>query len=60
MISPVSWATSATVAFTAMRSARSLAQESVIGIGQNRPVESFMSTQQLRQSSRPMKPASGV
>ena len=38
----------------------SCAQDSVIGIGQNKPPVSFMSAQAPRQSSCPMNPVSGV
>ena len=43
-----------------MPPARSLAHDSVIGIGQNRPSAHFMSRQQPRQSAAPMNPVSGV
>ena len=60
MISPESWSTSATVSPMAMLSASSRVAERVIGIGQNRPSDSFMSSQTPRQSALPMKPSSGV
>jgi len=60
MTAPESRSTRATVSSIPMLSARSLSQESVIGIGQNTPFASAMSAALPRQSADPMKPVSGV
>jgi hypothetical protein len=59
-ISPLAPSTSAASSPSWMAPASSSSAERVIGIGQNRPSESLMSTQAPRQSAAPMKPSSGV